>query len=91
MLPAVDASLELTAGQIVLYSLTLFPASLVPVVIGIEGWRYVTCALVLDAAFLYFAFRCARNPIRRGSAKGLFLASLLYLPCLFAGMVVYRV
>jgi len=90
MLPVVDASMEMTGRQMVLYSICLIPVSLMPTLIGMDGIRYEIAALLLSLGFLGFAFRCARSK-QRGDARKLFLASIIYLPLLLAALMLDKI
>jgi protoheme IX farnesyltransferase len=86
MLPVVDRELRVTGEQIVLYTLTLILASLVPVYLGMSGVAYLAAALLLGVGFLGFGVACAAQKTRL-SARRLFFASILYLPVLLGAMV----
>jgi protoheme IX farnesyltransferase len=81
MLPVVRGERE-TVRQILVYTVVLLVASVVPFVIGSFGAIYLVGALVLGGAFLVLAARLARETSRRGAAL-LFHYSLLYLALLF--------
>ena len=87
MLPVVDENLGMTGRQIVLYSLCLIPVSLMPSLLGMAGAVYFVAALLLGIAFCGFGIVCARSKIR-SDARQLFLASIIYLPALFAAMMI---
>ena len=90
MLPVIDDAMRMTGRQIMLYSICLIPVSLMPTAIGMDGKFYAAAALILGAAFLAFAFRCAR--IReRADARRLFLFSIIYLPLLLAVLMIDRI
>jgi len=62
------------------------PVSLMPVLVHLAGTAYLIGALVLGLGFLYFGVRAAI--IRsKWQARRLLQASVLYLPVLFALMV----
>jgi protoheme IX farnesyltransferase len=86
MLPVVRGERE-TARQIVLYSLVLVAATMLPFAWGTLGVAYLAAALVLGALFLRLALRLRRetSPAR---ASALFHFSLLYLALLFIAMAV---
>ncbi|MEW6213166.1 MAG: heme o synthase, partial [Acidobacteriota bacterium] len=86
MLPVVEKEGRVTAQQILIYTLMLVPASLLPVAVGLAGRVYLAGALALGIVFLYFSVRAAlvRTVLE---ARRLLLASVLYLPALFALMV----
>jgi protoheme IX farnesyltransferase len=70
-----------TRNQSVLYATALLPTSLLPVLLGLGGPLYATAAIGLSVLYLASAVRFA---LRADSptARGLFRASLLYLPLL---------
>ena len=84
MLPVV-AGEKATRVQILLYTLALFPITLLPAVIGMTGMIYNLGALVLGGVFIYWAVRvyCAGED-DYGPAKRMFAYSILYLFLLFA-------
>ena len=86
MLPVVRGD-RATARQIVLYSLVLVAATLLPWGWGGAGPLYVVCALALGAVFLWLAERLRRDTTQR-HALLLFHYSLLYLALLFAALAV---
>ena len=86
MLPVVRGERE-TTRQIVLYTLVLIVATLVPYFWGAEGVVYLGSALVLGAAFLALALLLRRQPTRRNAGL-LFHYSLLYLALLFVALAV---
>ena len=90
MLPVIDDALEMTGRQIILYSLMLIPVSFVPALLGMTGAVYFFAALLLGAAFCGFALLCARSKAR-ADARQLFLASIVYLPALFASMMIDKI
>ena len=86
MLPVVRGD-RATARQIVLYSVVLVAATLLPWAWGGAGPIYVVCALALGAVFVWFAERLRRDTTPR-RAMLLFHYSLLYLALLFAALAV---
>ncbi len=76
-----------TGVHAVLSALVLVPVSLLPVWLGPSGWWYAGAAVVLGAGFVWLAIRFARNP-DRPTARGLFLASITYLPLMLIALVV---
>jgi protoheme IX farnesyltransferase len=83
MLPVVDPDLTLTSRMIVLYGLALVPVSLTPVGVGMAGAVYLTGATLMSLAFLSYCVSCAVSK-ERVDARKLFFASIIYLPLLFA-------
>jgi protoheme IX farnesyltransferase len=86
MLPVVEPAGHITARQIVLYTTTLIPVSLMPTLIGIAGRVYFAGALILGLLFLFSSIVAAVAKTRQ-RARQLLLASVLYLPLLFVLMV----
>lgn len=86
MLPVVEPEGRVTSQQIVAYTLLLLPVSLMPTFLNIAGQVYLVGAIVLGIAFLIFSLRAALRRTK-WEARQLLLASVLYLPILFALMV----
>jgi hypothetical protein len=87
MLPAV-AGRAATKRQILLYSLLLVPASLLPCVLGFAGALYGATAAIWGALFIAIALRLSR--MREGDApvaQRLFVLSIAYLFLLFAALL----
>jgi len=86
MLPVVESEGRVTGQQIVIYTLLLLPVSLLPTLLKLSGSIYFYGALALGIAFIYYGIRVA---ILRSKwqARRLLQASVLYLPLLFALMV----
>jgi heme o synthase len=84
MLPVVRGERE-TARQIVLYTVLLVAASVVPAIWGPLGVLYVVAAAALGGAFLWLALRL-RSAVNQRNAAGLFHYSLVYLALLFVAM-----
>jgi heme o synthase len=87
MLPVV-AGRTATKRQILLYSLLLVPASLLPCVLGFAGTLYGVIAATWGALFIAIALRLSR--MREGDApvaQRLFVFSIAYLFLLFAAML----
>jgi protoheme IX farnesyltransferase len=86
MLPAIEPDGLRTGRQSVLYALALVPVSLVPTLVGVAGLTYFWCALALGVSFLALAARFAASR-SEGRARALFYASLVYLPLIWAVMI----
>jgi heme o synthase len=87
MLPVV-AGRAATKRQILLYSLLLVPASLLPCVMGFAGELYGAIAAICGAIFVAIALRLSRS--REGEARvaqRLFVFSIVYLFLLFAALL----
>ncbi|HUB33591.1 MAG TPA: heme o synthase [Bryobacteraceae bacterium] len=89
MLPVVEPDGRSTARQIVLFGLALIPVSLAPAMLGMAGRIYLVGALLLGLWFLYSGLRVAaeRTALR---ARGVLLASVLYLPLIYGLMLIDR-
>jgi protoheme IX farnesyltransferase len=72
--------------QITLYTAALLPLTLWLPQLGLGGARYRSAALALGLLFCAAAFRAAWQPDRQ-RARQLLLASVFYLPLLFAAMI----
>ena len=86
MLPVVEPDGRRTGQQALLYSAALLPVSIWPTVIGLAGWVYFGLALVLGVGLVVLSSAFARSRTDR-SARTLFLASIIYLPLIWAAMV----
>ena len=87
MLSVVDPDGESTSRRIVLFSLALVAASLMPRFFGSGGNLYLAGALGLGALFL---FASASTALHRTRARRLLLASVVYLPSLYGLLVLDR-
>jgi protoheme IX farnesyltransferase len=90
MLPVIDPKLRLTSRMIVLYGVALIPVSLMPVGVGMAGSVYLAGAVLMGLAFLSYCVSCAVSK-ERLDARKLFFASIIYLPLLFAVMMIDKV
>jgi protoheme IX farnesyltransferase len=87
MLPVV-AGRRATKRQILLYSLLLFPASLLPCVLGFAGAFYGAIAAICGALFVGIALRLSRSREDDAQvAQRLFVFSIAYLFLLFAALL----
>lgn len=89
MLTVLDTDGYVTGRQIVVYSIALIPASLLPTYLGILGGFYFAGALAISVAFLWFGIAMYRERSTI-AARRLFVASLFYLPALMALMILDR-
>jgi len=93
MLPVVASDGKSTLWRILAYSAALIPVSLLPTVIGMAGRVYLVGAILLGAALLRFSFGMslpqlpATAPASKPSARRLLQATIVYLPLLFALMM----
>jgi protoheme IX farnesyltransferase len=86
MLPVVEPSGRITARQIVIFAIMLFPVGLAPFFFKTAGVFYLAGATVLGAWFLYESVRMARAKTN-ASAKRLLMVSVIYLPLIFMLLV----
>ena len=89
MLPVVEPDGMSTARQIILYATTLIPVSLFPVLFGMAGRIYLFGALALGGWFLYTGVRVAFD-LTNVRARKVLLASVIYLPAIYALMMFDR-
>ena len=93
MLPVVDKGGRSVIRQMLSYCSALLPVSLMPALLGMSGRIYLIGALMLGMGFLYCVFRLAwtklppTSPDSRKLARQLLQASVVYLPLLFALMM----
>lgn len=94
MLPVVEEDGRSTVREVLAYSMMLVPVSLFPGYLHMVGKTYIAGALILSLAFLFFCLRFARvlSGLPAGEsrklARSLLRASVLYLPALFALMMI---
>lgn len=89
MLPVVEPDGASTARQILIASVVLIPVSLLPAYLSMAGIFYLIGAIGMGLFFLYAGVRVARErTVLR--ARGVLLASVIYLPVLYVLMLVDR-
>jgi protoheme IX farnesyltransferase len=86
MLPVTHGS-EFTRLQVLLYTLVLFAATLLPFVSGMSGLPYLVAATVLGAMFTGYAWRLWRG-YSDHLARKTFRFSIVHLSLLFAALLV---
>jgi protoheme IX farnesyltransferase len=86
MLPVTHGN-EFTRLQVLLYTLVLFAACLMPFAYGMSSWLYLAVAVVLSAGFTWHAFKLWRN-YSDALARKTFRFSLIHLSVLFAALLV---
>ena len=89
MLPVVAGARE-TKRQMLLYTLMLWPATLMPWLLGIAAPGYAVCAGALSLLFTCTAIRVWRDDGER-SARQMFAFSLFYLFLIFTLLLVDRI
>jgi heme o synthase len=85
MLPVTHGS-EFTRLQVLLYTLVLFAATLLPFVFRMSGWIYLVAAVVLGAGFILYAFQLWRDYSDK-LARKTFRFSIWHLSLLFAALL----
>ena len=78
---------EFTRLQVLLYTLVLFAATLLPFLYGMSGWIYLVAAVVLGAIFILYAWQLWRE-YSDALARKTFRFSLWHLSLLFAALLV---
>lgn len=86
MLPVTHGN-EFTRLQILLYTLVLFAACLLPFVIGMSSWLYLVASLVLNGMFVAYGYQLWRA-YSDELARRTFRFSLIHLSGLFAALLV---
>jgi len=86
MLPVTHGN-EFTRLQILLYTLVLLAACLLPFIYRMSGWFYLAAALLLNGGFIWHAFKLWRN-YSDALARKTFRFSLIHLSLLFAALLV---
>ncbi|MFT4194329.1 heme o synthase [Ottowia sp.] len=86
MLPVTHGS-EFTRLQVLLYTLILLAACLLPFIYGMSGWFYLVAALVLNGGFIAHALKLWRH-YSDAQARKTFRFSLIHLSLLFAALLV---
>jgi heme o synthase len=82
MLP-VTHGVDYTRKQILFYTILLLLVTLMPYLVGMSGIFYLGGAIILGAAFLYYAVKLL-NPPNEFFAMRVFNFSIIYLMALFA-------
>jgi protoheme IX farnesyltransferase len=85
MLPITHGG-EFTRLQVLLYTLVLFAATLLPFVYGMSGWIYLLAALALGGIFILYAWRLWRD-YSDLLARATFRFSIWHLSLLFAALL----
>ena len=86
MLPVVEPEGKITARQIVIFTVLLLLVSVAPFFLHLAGVIYLIGAIILGVWFLYASIRAARAKTIL-QARKLLVASVLYLPLIFALLV----
>ena len=78
---------QFTKLHLLLYTVILTAATLLPFALGMSGWIYLISVLLLDALFLFYAvqlYRAYTDALSRRTFK----FSIIYLTALFAAMLI---
>jgi protoheme IX farnesyltransferase len=86
MLPVTHGN-EFTRLQILLYTLVLFAACLMPFAYGMSSWLYLVVAVALSVGFTWHGWKLWRN-YSDALARKTFRFSLIHLSVLFAALLV---
>ena len=86
MLPVTHGN-AFTRLQILLYTLVLLAACLLPFIYRMSGWFYLAAALLLNGGFIWHAFKLWRS-YSDALARKTFRFSLIHLSLLFAALLV---
>jgi heme o synthase len=86
MLPVTHGA-EFTRLQVLLYTVVLFAATLLPFTYRMSGWIYLAAAVVLGVWFIAYAFRLWRG-YSDALARKTFRFSIWHLSLLFAALLV---
>ncbi len=89
LLPVVEPDGRRTGRQALLYAAALWPVSLMPMMVGLAGWRYGIVATVLGVVLIWIGAAFARDRSAT-TARRLFLFSILYLPVLWGALCLDR-
>jgi protoheme IX farnesyltransferase len=85
MLPVTHGG-EFTRLQVLLYTIVLFAATLMPFVYGMSGWLYLASAVALGTMFIVHAYKLWRQ-YSDALARRTFRFSILHLALLFAALL----
>ena len=86
MLPVTHGN-EFTRLQVLLYTIVLMAACLMPFIYGMSSWLYLWAAVVLSLGFIGYAWALWRN-YSDALARKTFRFSLIHLSALFAALLV---
>lgn len=89
MLPVVEPSGESTARRMLFCSLALVPVTLLPTFLGMTGAWYLAAAVLLGGWFVFATMKIMADRSLM-QARNVLLASVIYLPVLYAILVLDR-
>jgi protoheme IX farnesyltransferase len=86
MLPVVEPDGNSTANRILWTSILMVPTSLLPALLAMSGKVYLATAIVMGSILLYCAWKMFKQRSRE-NARGVLLATVVYLPVLYAVLI----
>lgn len=86
MLPVVEPDGVSTGNRILWTSVLMVPTSLAPMALAMSGKVYLAAALIMGGLLLYTSFKMFRDRTRE-NARSVLLASVVYLPVLYAVLI----
>jgi protoheme IX farnesyltransferase len=89
LLPVLEPDGRRTGRQAVIYAAALVPLGVLPTFAGVAGWPYFWVSLALGTALLALSARFAAMR-SDASARALFYGSIIYLPLVWAVMILDR-
>lgn len=87
VLPVIEPDGRSTFRQITIGCMALLPLGLMPTMFGVSGLTYFFGAMLCGAAFMASGLLVALRPTR-ANARTVFFVSLIYLPTVFALMLI---
>ena len=87
MLPVIDPDGKRTVRQILWHLSLLFPISLLPVLIGMNGYIYLYGSLIITLYYFLSAFPMLKNKSHKNASQ-ILKASVLYLPALLIIIII---
>ena len=87
MLPVIEPDGKRTVRQILWHLSLLFPISLLPVLIGMNGYIYLYGSLIITLYYFLSAFPMLKNKSHKNASQ-ILKASVLYLPALLMIIII---
>ncbi len=87
MLPVIEPDGKRTVRQILWHLSLLFPISLLPVLIGMNGYIYLYGSLIITLYYFLSAFPMLKNKSHKNASQ-ILKASVLYLPALLIIIII---
>ncbi len=89
MMPAIHGEKH-TKWQMFIYTIILFPITLIPTFLGVAGNIYLVCAAILSGFFIFTAIKTLLDKTHK-SAKLMFGYSVFYLFAIFLALMIDKV